>query len=194
MHNEFFWACRQSEFMITQGCNDVLIHGPGRWLCGPPRFSITRLCLWTNVDLCCIFVHLALCTGAPQCGDWGGWDWFEGMINLLVNGSRLDGPDAASVSVRLPAMLMARIWTSLTFLWDALICYRLSESWRNMVAQTHYSGALTCKACLVRCEALMLIRKGTVAWPTLRIHKHNLQIILISFICADLCLAFFKEL
>lgn len=120
--------------------------GPGRWLCGTPLFSITWLCLWTNVDLCCIFVHLVLCTGAPQCGDGGGWDWFEGIINFLINRSRLDGLDAASISVRLPAMLMVRIWTSLTFLWDTLICYLLSESWRNMAVQTRYSGALTCKS------------------------------------------------
>lgn len=96
--------------------------GPGRWLSGPPSVFNYSACLWTNVDLCCIFI-------------WGlsKYPWLQRpeqarsvlkgshaavcrkMINLFLNDSCLDRPDVASIFVRFPPELMDRKCASLTF-------------------------------------------------------------------------------
>lgn len=80
----------------------------------PSSLSISRRCLRTDVDLCCIFVGVELCAEAPA--EHGQGEIGLRKINLQLNVSRATGPNSASIAVRLLAVLTDRIWTVVTFL------------------------------------------------------------------------------
>lgn len=100
-----FQDVRSGEFVITQWCNGLLIY----WTRESPPWALPLFYLWIMLkDRCWFMLHIYGCDVVRRGSwvAWGGWDWFEWMMNLQLNVSRVDGADFC---VQLHAVLMGRM-------------------------------------------------------------------------------------
>lgn len=90
VQNAFLRTCRMVNLWLPRGVITYWSIGPARWLPPPlPPFHFSAV----FKDRCWFMLHICGCglVRRGSSGAWGGWDWFERMINLLLNVSCADG-------------------------------------------------------------------------------------------------------
>lgn len=132
--------CKRMNLWLLGGVMTYWSTRPGRWLSGPPLFSSSWPCLWTNADLCCI--------------SFPTWCW--GLSSTGMGEISLRGSNTALLSVKFSRN------DKFTFKWglsrQAWCCIHLCQV-SNRVGQkmcqfNFFRGRLICHCPFIRWESL----------------------------------------